>query len=285
MEVDRAEQALRQAEDRQRLATLRLATLRRFEQPAAVDQARAQLGAARKSVGAATETARSKLAQRRAAVALAAARAADARLRLANARAHVERTTLRAATSGLIVYRELFFGTDRRKPQPGDEVWPNQPLVAVPDPANLIVQTRVREIDLHRIFTSQRVTAFVDAYPGLRLPATVGLIGALAQEDASRAGTRFFPVTIRLAQADARLRTGMTARVEIEVSRQPDVTLVPVEALIEEDGAIRCRVARGPRLEMRDVEVAARNDTVAWIRRGLSAGEMVVTADLTRTER
>ena len=279
MEVDRAEQTFRQAEDRERVATLRLDSLRTFEQPAAIDKSRAQLGSARKGVSAATEASRARLAQRRAAVAIASARANDARLRLAHAQGQVARTIVRATAPGLAVYRELFFGTDKRKPQPGDEVWPNQPLVAVPDPGQLIVQTRVREVDLHRVSSSQRVVVSVDAYPDLRLQAQVGLIGALAIEDPARAGRRFFQVTIRLAAADARLRTGMTARVEIEVSSQPEAILVPIAALVETDGVTRCRVVTRNRVELRDVEVSARNDIVAAIRRGLAPGERVVTED------
>ena len=279
MDVDRAEQTFRQAEDRQRVATLRLDSLRTFEQPAAIDKSRAQLGSARKGVAAATESSRARLAQRRAVVAIASARANDARLRLAHAQEQIARTIVRATAPGLVVYRELSFGTDRRKPQPGDEVWPNQPLVAVPDPGQLIVQTRVREIDLHRVSASQRVVVSVDAYPDLRLQAQVGLIGALAIEDPGRAGARFFPVTIRLAAGDARLRTGMTARVDIEVSSQPNAILVPIAALIEAGGVTRCRVVTRNGVDERDVDVSGRNEIVAAIRRGLAPGERVLTAD------
>src|SRR5262249_10629494 len=160
-------------------------------------------------------------AQRRAIVALAETRASEARARLAHALDLVDRTTVRSETAGLVVYRELFFGADKRKPQPGDEVWPNQPLVAVPDPAQLVIETRVREVDLHKISTSQPVTVRVDAYPDLRLPAAVSSIGALALEDPARAGKRFFPVTITLLNADDRLRTGMTSRVDIETTSLP----------------------------------------------------------------
>lgn len=283
IEVERAEQAMRQAADRRQIADLRLEALRAFEQPAALDKSRAELNAARKSVETVTDAARSRLTQRRAAVALAAARADDARLRLAQAREHVARTIVRSATPGLVVHRELFFGTDKRKPQPGDEVWPNQPIVAVPDPAQLVVQTRVREVDLHRVTSSQRVLVWVDAYPDVRLPATVGTIGALAQDDPTRAGTRFFPVTIRLSHADARLRTGMTARVEIEVGSMPRAIVVPVEALVEEDGGVtKCRVIESGRIAWRAVDVAARNDLVAAIARGLAPGETVVIGDPAR---
>jgi HlyD family secretion protein len=279
VEVDRAEQSLHQAEDRQRIADLRLKTTRTFERPAALDKSRADVAAAEKGLGTTNDAAESRLAQRHAILALAQSRADEARLRLEHARDQLERTTVRASTAGLVVYPDLFFGTDKRKPRPGDEVWPSQPLVTVPDPAQLIVETRVREIDLHKIALNQRVTIGVDAYPGLALSAAVTTIGALAQEDAARAGTRFFPVTVRLLDADARLRTGMTARVAIEVASFPKATIVPIQALVDDGGVTECVVLTrlGPRTRV--VEVAARSELVAAIRSGVAPGETVLLID------
>jgi RND family efflux transporter MFP subunit len=278
-EVDRAQHSLEQAEDRQRIADLKLKTLLTFAEPAAIDKSRADVASAEKALSGATEAGRSHLTQRRAALVFAESRLDEARGRLAHARDQVSRTTIRAATAGLVVYRELFFGTDKRKPQAGDEVWPNQPLVAVPDPAQLVVQTRVRETDLHKLSSSQRVTVSVDAYPGLALPAHVSLIGALAQEDAARAGTRFFPITVTLSSPDDRLRTGMSARVEIEVASLDRAVVVPLQALMDEGGVIRCSVITRTGSERRVVDVAARNDVVAAIRSGLRPGETVLLVD------
>jgi hypothetical protein len=83
------------------------------------------------------------------------------------------------------------------------------------------VETHVREIDLHKVDARQQVQVRVDAYPELRLSGSVVLIGALAQSDAALAGAKLFPVTVALSTADARLRPGMTARVEIEVASLP----------------------------------------------------------------
>lgn len=284
VEVDRADQAVRDAEDHARIAALRMETLTHFEQPAAIDKSRADVAAAAKALGASTESAESRLAQRRAASSLAESRLDEARARLSHAREMVDRTTVRSATAGLVVYRELFFGTDKRKPEPGDEVWPNQPIVAVPDQDHLVVESRVRELDLHKLSPNARVAVSVDAYPGLALPGTVSMVGALAQEDATRAGTRFFPVTVTLLQADPRLRTGMTARVEIEVTSIAHALVVPIQALVREQGVTRCYVVTRSGTVRRDVDVAARNDLVAAIRTGLRVGETVLIPDPARSE-
>jgi HlyD family secretion protein len=261
---------------------LRLKTLRTFDQPAAQDKTRAAVTSALKALEGTVSAGRARLAQRRAAVSLAESRVLETRQRVERARDQISRTTVRAASPGLVTYREIFFGTDKRKPQPGDEVWPNQPLVAIPDPGQLVVEARVRETDLHRIGSSQRVTVGVDAYPGVQLPASVAMVGAIAESDPGRAGVRYFPIIVRLHAPDERLRTGMTARIGIEVASRPQALLVPVEALVDDDGVTRCYVAGRAGVESRTVIVDARNDIVAAIRSGLAAGERVVLPDPSR---
>ena len=284
-ELERAEQALRRAEDRQRLAAARLAALVRYERPAATRQAEAELIAARESLKRQSQAGIARLSAQRAAFGVAASRVEEVKARIALLDDQIARATIRARGPGLVVYRDLFFGSDRRKPQVGDEVFPNQPLIALPDAANLVVETRVREVDLHKLSASQKVEVRVDAYPDLRLPATVSLIGALAQEDASRAGTKFFPVTVTLTSSDPRLRTGMTARVEIEVSSAPSAVVIPNQAVFDDHGALYVVMLRNGRPERRPVTVTAQNDSLAAIRAGLSAGDAVLLVDPTSTSR
>jgi len=87
----------------------------------------------------------SQLAQRRAAIGLAESHVAEIGRAHRHPQDHVAHATIRADVPGLVVYRDLYFGSDRRKPQVGDEVWPNQPLIALPDTSQLTVDTKVRE--------------------------------------------------------------------------------------------------------------------------------------------
>ena len=282
-EVERAEQAWQRAQDNLRLAGLRLESLTQFETPAAVERSKAGLRAAEQSVGRTRQTAASRLAQHEAAAAITAGAVDAIRARLASIRDQLSRSVVRANGRGLVVYRDLFFGTDRRKPQVGDEVFPNQPLIVLPDDSSLVVETRVREIDLHRIAASQRVSVVLDAYPSLRLPGAVSLVGALAQEDPNRAGTKFFPVTVHLFAGDSRLRTGMTARIEIEAASMPRALVVPAEAVFEDEGTRYCVVLDDGRPVRRDVRVSASNDSAVAVAAGVSAGDVVLLVDPTRS--
>ncbi|MCC6990665.1 MAG: efflux RND transporter periplasmic adaptor subunit [Acidobacteria bacterium] len=280
-EVERAEQALRRADETHRIAALKLESLTRFERPASIEKSRAGVQAARQGAVRLADSSAARLTQRRAAAAMAESRLEEIRVRLRTLGDQLSRTTIRADGPGLVVYRELFFGSDKRKPQVGDEVWPNQPLMALPDSSELLVETRVREADLHRVSASQRVFVRVEAYPDVRLPAEVALVGALASVDDTRAGTKFFPITIRLQEVDPRLRSGMTARVEIEVASLHAALVVPTGAVFETDADTVCYVLRRGRPEVQVVSVQAENAEFAAIRDGLRVGDVVLLADPT----
>ena len=280
-EFERAEQALSRARDQERLAEAKRDSLTRYERPAATTRARAEVGRARETLNRQVESTAARASQRRASIAAARSRVDEIEARIGVLNDQIERSTIRASGSGLVVYRDVFVGDERRKPQIGDEAFPGQPLIALPDTSQLLVETRLREIDLHKVAANGRVAVRVEAYPDLRLTGQVALIGALAQADPARAGTKFFPVTIRLTATDSRLRTGMTARVEIEAAALPATSIVPAQSLFYEDGRPYVVVLREGRPERQGVQVAAANESVAAIASGVREGEIVLLVDAT----
>ncbi|HEX9367131.1 MAG TPA: efflux RND transporter periplasmic adaptor subunit [Vicinamibacterales bacterium] len=278
-ELDRAAQALKRADEQADLAQLRREAVVGFEGPAAAARSKRELDGARQAVTRGQETSRARLSQQEAAVRVASSRIDEITARAGLLRDQIDRCEVRAGAGGIVVYRELFFGSDKRKPQIGDEVWSNQSILALPDVDRLTVETRIREADLHHVRSGTAVKVTVPAYPDLELKGTVTLIGALAEEDASRAGAKFFPVTIALEGRDARLRTGMTAQVELTVASRPRATLVPVQAVFDAGGRPVVYVVQHGRTAPREVTVEASNDRDAAIAAGVVAGESVLLID------
>ena len=278
-ELDQAKRDWERAVEQKELADLRLSTLLEYERPAALNQARSRVDTANDELGRQQEEVAANLEQSRAELLSAQGYVQEVRARISILEERIAKTVVRAGGPGLVVYRSLFFGSEPRKPQVGDEVWSNQPVIALPDASELIVDTSVREIDLHKLSTSQRVEVTVDAYPDIRLPASVQLVGALAQEDPDRAGTKFFPVTVHLTETDPRLRTGMTARVEIEVASRDDATIVPTQAIFEDRGERYCVVFLNGQTERRLVTVAADNGVESMVEGNLQSGEVLLLVD------
>lgn len=278
VEVDRAEQALQRAKDQHQLAATRRTALVKFDAPAALSRAESEAKAAASNLSRQQAAATARSRQRGAEIAMATSRRDQLRLNIASLTDQIEHGVLRADSAGMVIYRQLYFGTEQRKPQIGDEIVAGQPIIAVPDVSAITVETSVREIDLHRLAASNHVSVRVDAYPDTVFNGSVSFVGALAETNSARAGGKFFPITVALKTKDSRLRSGMTARVEIVVSSLPSAVVIPAIALLD-DGGPHVFVAGRGGPERRSVVVAAENGSFAAISSGVSPGERVLLTD------
>jgi HlyD family secretion protein len=277
-ELERAEQQVARSKEELELAQRRKEALLGFGRPLELSQARSDAQSSRETLRQLESASSYRTAQKQAAIASAQSRIQEAASRLELARQQLARCEVRAEVPGIVVYKEVFFGSEQRKPQVGDQVWANQPLVILPDISKMVVETRVRETDVHKVEKNQKVAVRVEAYPDLRLSGAVTLVGTLAQEEKERRGTKFFTVTIQVQQSEPRLRPGMTARVEIEVEERPRALFVPLEAVFERDGRSVVYLARR-RPEPRQVVLGPSNTDYVVIEKGLARGERVLLRD------
>jgi HlyD family secretion protein len=278
-ELDRAAQAVARAREELELAKRRRDALVQFGRPLELSQAQADAAMTRETARQLQTAASYRVEQKRAAVTAAESRIAEASSRLALTRQQLARTEVRADVPGIVVYRDVFFGSEQRKPQVGDQVWANQPLLILPDISRMVVETRVRETDVHKVASNQNVAVRVQAYPDLALTGKVTLVGTLAQEEKDRRGAKFFGVTVQLDQSEPRLRPGMTAAVEIKVERRERALRVPLEAVFERDGRHVCYVATRRGLVAREVALGPSNRDFVVVERGLRRGDRVALRD------
>jgi HlyD family secretion protein len=274
-ELERAEQAVQKAAEDLALAKRRRDALQSFGRPIEVAQASAAATMTKESVRQIENAASFRLEQRRTAITAAESRIQEASARLALARQQLARTEVRADVPGIVVYRPVYFGSEQRKPQVGDQVWANQPLLILPDISKMVVESRVRETDIHKVERNQRVSVRVDAYPALKLTGRVTLIGTLAQEERERRGAKFFGITIEVNESDPRLRPGMSTRVEIAVERRATAIFVPLEAVFEKNGGSVCYVVQGRHIGARPVALGPSNEDFVVVESGLRPGERV----------
>ena len=192
------------------------------------------------------------------------------------------KTSIYAPIPGLVIYNEIPEIGKPRKIQVGDAVWSHQGLISLPDISKMLVDTQVREVDIHKVKLQQEVLVQVDAYPETTFHGNVHLIGSLATTDRDLpTGVKYFQVQILLQESDDRLRPGMTARVEILVDRFDAVVYVPLEGVFENAGQKVCYLVQGKGAEKRIVRVGQFNDDVIIIEDGLKAGEQIYLHDPT----
>jgi HlyD family secretion protein len=278
-ELERAEQMVARARDDLALAQRRRDSLVQFGRPLELSQARAEATLTKESLRQLESAAAYRLEQKQAAIAAADSRIQEAASKLNLAQQQLSRTEVRADVPGIVVYREVFFGSEQRKPQVGDQVWANQPLLILPDISRMVVEAKVRETDIHKVEANQGVKVRVQAYPDLKLTGRVTLVGTLAQEEKERRGAKFFGVTVQIDGTEPRLRPGMTAQVEIEVEERPRALYVPLQAVFEREGRSVCYVVRRGRLQAQDVVTGPSNQDFVVIDKGLREGDRIALRD------
>jgi len=279
LELERARQEVDKARENLELLEIKHRTYVAYTRPAEVEGSRSSFNNSKESLRQAERAAVSRMSQTRAALKLAISKREELVSKLELQTQNLSRTEIRATVSGLVIYKEVFFGSEKRKVQIGDQVWPNQPLIMLPDLSQLTIETQVRETDIYKVAKDQPVTVSVDAYPELALSGMVSFIGTLAQENIGRPGGKYFTVTVLLDETDPRLRPGMTTRVELLVDKLENALFVPVESVFERGGRQFAYVVSGRRAEPKEVLLGPSNEHFVAIEAGLAVGQRVLLGD------
>ncbi len=202
------------------------------------------------------------------------------RTELKKARRLLADTAIIAPESGLAVLVERHFEGKVRKPRIGDVAWQGQPLMYLPDLSEMIIQSHVRELDLHKVHQDMPVEATFDAFPDLRLPGTIRRIGIIAQKREGRRGMdKVFSITVKLGAHDQRLRPGMNARVKIISATRNDVVTVPLTAVFGVTGQQWCYLRNGENWRKQTIRVGVIGHHEAEILDGLSDGQLVALVE------
>lgn len=181
--------------------------------------------------------------------------------------------TIRAPTSGMVIYVKEWNG---RKRTTGSQVTAWDPGVAtLPDLSLMESVTYVNEIDIRKISRGQPVSLTLDADPSKRLTGTVTSVANVG-EQRPNADAKVFEVKVQVAETDTTLRPGMTTGNAVETYRAADALSVPIEALNSEAGVAFVYRRSGGRIEKREVVAGAMSDDEVIILNGLEEDDLVL---------
>jgi multidrug resistance efflux pump len=261
-ELDRAVLEAEQREAAARLAARRLDTLRNQVQPQNRQKALLQ---------AAQQTARQRFATER---------VRDLESQVTALGEAIEACTIYADAAGLVVYEENLAASPRRRVRVGDRVTPSQGLITIPEVDRMVVETSVREADVHQVSMGMPAAVRLEAFPDQVLDGTVEFIGTLARSPADRPyDDKRYDVRIALAASPLPLRPDMTARVEIRVADRESVTLLPVTAVFEREGHRLAYVVRESGVESRRLDLGLFDGTHFEVLAGVAPGDRVRLVD------
>jgi RND family efflux transporter MFP subunit len=186
--------------------------------------------------------------------------------------------TIRAPGDGILVYAKERFWDPNGQIRPGAMVNNQQKIFELPDLSRMQVKVKIHESMVKRVKPGQRADISIEAMANLTLHGTVENVGILAENTFwEERGVKQYTIKIKIDDLpdDSGLNPGMTAQVKIHCGEVPDVLLVPVQAVAENEGLHYAYVKAGFGVERREVEVGETNEKFVEVKSGLEEGEKV----------
>ena len=156
----------------------------------------------------------------------------------------------------------------------GDDVNPNTAILTIVDPTVIEMSGAVDEIDVLYVQIGALANVSMDALPGEVLPGTVSYV---ASDAVSQQGVVTYDVSIRVeAPPGIELRSGLTAIAELVLRSEPNVLLVPLQALRGSFTQPTVLVSADGVLSERAIATGSSDDFWVVVEDGLTEGELIV---------
>jgi RND family efflux transporter MFP subunit len=205
--------------------------------------------------------------------------------RLKDLKQQLEYSTVRAPSAGLVVYATSLEsnrwggGGSERTLQVGAELFPNQPVILLPDTSQMVASVKVNEALSGRIRPGQDAVITSDALPNRPIQGEVLSIGVLAESSGWRdPNRRDYTVRVLLKEVDPEigLKPSMRCKADIVVDSVEEALHVPIQAVFRRGGSSHVYVIDGQQLALRDVTVGRSSELEVEVLAGLTEGEQVL---------
>jgi len=234
---------------------------------------------AMRELGRTEAKARSKLAQAEARLKSSEATFLVQKERRQKMQKQLEACTIKAPSPGQVVYASSKSGWRRRNNpiEVGAQINQREEIISIPDMTVLKVEINIHEVWIDKVKPGQKAEIVVAAFPDRKFTGEVIKKAPLADRQRwFNPDLRAYATEVRLDGAYDFLKTGMSAKVKILIDELKDVLIVPIQAVVNQEGKKLCYVANGSHAEGREVETGEFNKDFVEIKSGLSAGEKVL---------
>jgi HlyD family secretion protein len=211
---------------------------------------------------------------------------------LSDSQRQLSETEIRAPISGVVTKKSLQVGelaTGLSSFSSGSTI------VKIEDRTGMRVKLDINEIDMAKLRLGMDATIDVDAIPGKPYHGIVQKIAPASKESPTGASSSDavvkYEVEIVLQDADAKLRSGMSAKCTVDVIRKNDVLTLPLEYIVREGRKAFVQIppanpkAKGAKPEKRQVTLGAETGAKVEIVSGLKEGDKVVKPKFNGPER
>ncbi len=186
---------------------------------------------------------------------------------------------IKAPQSGMVVYaneqRSRFGGSQGPQIEEGASVREQQNLVKLPDLSQMQVKVNVHESKVDKLRTGQ------PAYIKVQGKSYNGTVAYVANQPEATsffsAGTKEYGAIVKIQGRQEDLRPGMTAEVQILITKIEDKILIPVASVLEIGSKNYCWVVEGESDPVeREIKIGWTNDQVVEVVSGIEVDEEVV---------
>ncbi|MEK7650538.1 MAG: efflux RND transporter periplasmic adaptor subunit [Patescibacteria group bacterium] len=186
---------------------------------------------------------------------------------LQNAQAKLADYAIRAPFSGIVTKQEA---------RVGEFATAGTALVGLITDGQLIVEANVPEVDIAKVKLSDKATVLLDAYgDAAKFEATVT---AIDPAETILEGVPTYKITLTFAESDARIRSGMTANIELVTGQRAQVLAVPTRAIkfVGAEAMVTRQNANGENEEVKVTTGLRASDGQVEIVSGLNLGDEIV---------
>lgn len=189
-----------------------------------------------------------------------------AKANVENFQAQLAKTVLYSPINGIIT---------KQKAKIGEVVAPNVAIVSIISESKFGVEANVPEADIAKVSIASSAKITLDAYGDETI--FEARVVAIDPAETIIEGITTYKVTIQFTKDDSRIKSGMTANIDIQGKSQENVIVVPQQAVIVKNGDKIVKVLKGADIQEVKVETGLRgSDGNMAILNGLSEGEEVI---------
>ena len=193
---------------------------------------------------------------------------------LDKAQRDVDALTLTADAEGLVVY-EINWNNQGRRFQVGDQPWPGQTIVTLPDLSGMQSQTSVNEVDISKVSNGLKVIVKLDAFQDSTFIGKVSNVAKLGKQTEGNSNIKVFDVYVSIDGTSEILKPGMTTNNKIIINEIPDTIFIPQEAVFQRDDKFVAYKLNGSGWDETKIEVGEKSEDFIIVKKGLTAGDVV----------
>lgn len=137
--------------------------------------------------------------------------------------ANLQGTEIVAPMSGVLTQQDA---------KVGQSASPGAPLVSIISNAGFEVDAGVSETDVGKLTVGNKVTMTLDAFPN---ETFAGSVFYIAPAQTNTQGVISYQIKISFNKADSRLKSGLTANIDIQTKQKDNVLILPQYAILQND--------------------------------------------------